>query len=270
MQHKIADRVHSKKVHQGIGVKDVSLGLAHLPVALEKPRMAEYLLGKRQTQRHQENGPVNRMEADNILSDQMEIRGPVFFKLGIAFSVTVVADSRNIVGQSVQPNIGHMLGIKFHRDPPGKGSPGNTQILQSGKQEIVHHLIFPGYRLDKLRMLVNIIDQLLRILAHTEKVCFLLGGLYRPSAVRALSVHHLGRRPEGFTGRAVKALVVSFVNISLIIKLFENFLDLLFMVGIGGPDKLVVRRIHQIPDPADLSGNLIHEFLGRHPGVLRL
>ena len=83
--------------------------------------MTEYLLGQRQIKRHQENGPVDGMEADNILSNQVQIRRPVPVKLLCGLSVTVVADSGNIVGQRIQPYIGYMLGIKAYRNPPAKG-----------------------------------------------------------------------------------------------------------------------------------------------------
>ena len=69
MKHKIAHRIHPEEIHQGIGVKHISLGLAHLAVSLKKPGMTEYLLRQGKIQRHQENGPVNGMETDNILSD---------------------------------------------------------------------------------------------------------------------------------------------------------------------------------------------------------
>ena len=69
MQHEIAHRVHPEQLHQIIGIDDISLGLAHLAVPLEKPGMAEHLLGQWKPQCHKENRPVNGVEADDILSD---------------------------------------------------------------------------------------------------------------------------------------------------------------------------------------------------------
>ena len=71
MEHKVADCVHAEKVYQRIGIEHVSFGFAHLAVSLQQPRMAEYLLRKRKIQGHQENRPVNGMETDNVLSDQV-------------------------------------------------------------------------------------------------------------------------------------------------------------------------------------------------------
>ena len=69
MKHKVAHRIYAEEVHQGIGIKHISLGLAHLAVPLKKPGMTEHLLRQRKVQSHQENGPVDGMEADNVLSD---------------------------------------------------------------------------------------------------------------------------------------------------------------------------------------------------------
>ena len=69
MKHKIAHSVHPEQLHQIIGIDDISLGFAHLAVPLEKPGMAEHLLRQGQSQGHEENRPVNGVEADDILSD---------------------------------------------------------------------------------------------------------------------------------------------------------------------------------------------------------
>ena len=69
------------------------------------------------------------METDDILTDQMEICRPELIEFFIMVPVAVIADPCDIVGQGVQPYIGHMLRIKVHRDPPLKGSPGYAEIL---------------------------------------------------------------------------------------------------------------------------------------------
>ena len=58
------------------------------------------------------------METDNVLTDQVEIPRPVFLKLVCAVSVTVIADTGDIVGKSIQPYIGNVLWIKGYRDTP--------------------------------------------------------------------------------------------------------------------------------------------------------
>ena len=82
--------------------------------------MAEYLLWQRQIQRHQEDRPVNRMETDDILTDQVQVCRPVFLEHLGAFPIALIADSGDIVRQRIQPYIHHMLRIKIHRNSPLK------------------------------------------------------------------------------------------------------------------------------------------------------
>ena len=232
--------------------------------------MPEYLLRQGQSQRHQEDGPVDRMEADNVLPDQMQVSRPQLLKLLCAVSVRIVPDPCDIVSQGIQPHIGHMLRIKVHRDPPLKRGPGHAQILKSREQEVIHHLILPGHRLDELRMLIDILDQPVRILAHLEEICLFLRRLDLAPAVRTFPVHELGLCEKGLARRAVHAFIISFINISLLIELLKDLLHLLLMVCIRRTDKFVIRSIHQIPDPLDLSRHIVHELLRSDPCFLCL
>ena len=92
-------------------------------------------------------------------------------------------------------------------------------------------------------MLINVLDQSVRILAHTEEVSLLLGRLYHAAAVRALAVHQLGLRPERLTGSTVHSLIGPLVNISLIVETLEDLLYLLLMILIGSTDELIIRNI---------------------------
>lgn len=44
---------------------------------------------------------------------------------------------------------------------------------------------------------------------------------------------------------------------------FEDFLYLCLVIGVGGTDEFVVGRIHQIPDSLDLGGYVVYEFFWR-------
>ena len=232
--------------------------------------MAKYLLWQGLTQRHQEDRPVNRMETYNILSDQVQVSRPVFLILLTAFSVTVIANTGDIVGQGIQPYINDMLIIKVYRDPPLEGGSGNTQILQARKQEVVHHFILSGYRLYKFRMAVNMLDQSVSIFAHSEKICLFLCRLYLSSAVRTFAVHKLGFCPEGFTGCTVQSLIGALVNISLIVQLLKDLLYLFFMIIICCTDKVIIGGVHQIPDLPDRASHIVYIFLRCNTGLLCL
>ena len=270
MKHKITHRVHAEEIHQRIGIEHISLGFAHLAVALQQPRMTEHLLRQLHTQSHQENGPINGMEADNVLADQMQISRPILLKLLGTVAVAIIPNSGNIVGQRIQPHIGHMLGIEGNRNSPAERGSGHTQVLKPGQQEIVHHLIFSGDGLNKLRMSVDVLNQPGRILAHAEEIGLLLGRLHLAATVWTLAVHQLGLGKKGLAGRAVHALIIPLINVSLVIQALENLLHLSLVVRVRGADKLVVGGVHQIPDPFDLLSGLVHKLLGRHARRLGL
>ena len=153
--------------------------------------MPEYLFREGQSQRHQEDRPVDRMEADDIFSDQMKVSRPQFCKLLRAVAVRVISDSCDIVGERVQPYIYYVLIVKIYRNPPFEGCSGYTQILKPRKKEVVHHFILSRYRLDELRMGIDMLDQAICIFAHLEEVCLLLRRLNLAPAVRTFAVYKL-------------------------------------------------------------------------------
>ena len=120
MYAEIPDRIHIENVSEVVRIDHVAFGFAHFAAALKKPRMAEHLLRKRQVEGHQENRPVDRMETDDVLADQVEIRRPELFKLLRRMAVRIIADARDIVGQGIQPHITYMARGKVDGYAPGK------------------------------------------------------------------------------------------------------------------------------------------------------
>ena len=269
MEHEVPHRVHAEQPHEIVRVNDVALGFGHLAVPLQQPGMAEYLLGQRLAQRHQENGPVNGMEADDVLADKVQVGRPVFFIIFAAVPVGIVAEAGDIVGQGVQPDIDDVLFVKRHGNPPRKRSAGNAEILQSFQQEIIHHLVFTGNGLNEFRMSVDVLDQPIGIFPHSEEISLLFGGFHFPAAVGTLPVHQLAFRPEGLAGGAVHPLITAFINIPLVVKFLKDFRDRLLVFRVGGADEFVIRSAHQVPDLPDFPRDFIHILLGRHPRLFR-
>ena len=196
--------------------------------------------------------------------------GQSFFIEVTALAAAVVADPGYVVGQRIEPDINHVSLIEINGDAPFEGRTGNTEILQTGQQEVVHHFVLAGNRLDKFRMCIDMFDQPVGIFAHFKEIRF-FGCLHdRTSAFGTPPVHQLGFRPEGLIRRAVPAFIGTLVDVALLEHFPEHFLNLQLMIGVGRPDKLVIGGIHQIPDPADLTGHLIHIFLRCNAGILCL
>ena len=119
-------------------------------------------------------------------------------------------------------------------------------------------------------MRIDMLDQAVRVFTHLEEICLFLRRLHLTSAIRALAVHQLRLCEEGLARRTVHPLIISFVDISLIIQFLEYLLHLLLMILVRCTDKFVIRSIHQIPYPADLSRHMIHIFFRRNTCFLRL
>ena len=163
-----------------------------------------------------------------------------------------------------------MTRVKIDRDAPGERGTGNAQVLQTGLQEVVDHLVLAALRLDEFGMLLDVLHQAVGVLAHTEEVCFLLGVHARAAAVRAAAVLELALGPEGLARLAVLALVRALVDIALIVQLLEDLLHLLLVHRVGGADELIVSGVHQIPDRLDLARDLVDMLLRRDAGSLCL
>src|SRR5260370_42072080 len=65
-------------MHDGPGANDVAERLAHFGAVHEQPAVGPDLFRYRKAGGHQEGGPVNGVEADDFLADEMEIGGPEF------------------------------------------------------------------------------------------------------------------------------------------------------------------------------------------------
>ena len=230
--------------------------------------MTEDLLGQGEIQRHQEDGPVEGVEPENVLADDMDVSGPVLGEV-FAAAVGVVAQGGDIVGEGVQPDIDHMAVVKAHRDAPLEGGTGDAEVLQAGFQEVVDHFLFPGLGDDEVGVFLDVLHEPVLVFAHPEEVGLLLGGLDGAAAVGAAAVLQLALGPEGFTGGAVHAGVLAFIDVTLVIEPLEDFLNHLFVVVVGGADKVVVAGVHGVPDGADLAGDLVHIGLGGHTGGAR-
>ena len=263
MHDEIADSVNAEDVHKIVRVDDIALGLGHLFTALQQPGVAEDLFGKRHAQSHQEDRPVDGVETDDVLADQMKVGGPVLIKERITVAVGIVAQAGDIVAQRIEPHIDDVTGRKIDRDAPGEGGAGDAQVLQTGQQEVVHHLILAGNGLNELGMRIDMLDQAVRIFFHTEEIGVLLSLVDRIAADGTLTLFlDLRRSIKSLTLLAVHTAVVAEINVTLIIELFKDLLDLTLVVGIRRADKTVIRRIHEIPEPLDLSRDLIYKLLG--------
>ena len=121
MQQEVANRIHAEQIYHIICIDYISTGLTHLSITLDEPRMSEHLLRKRLAKRHEDTWPVNGMETDDILADQMQICRPVTMVQFVRIAIHIIAKTCDIVGQRVDPYIYDMSRIKIYRNTPFEG-----------------------------------------------------------------------------------------------------------------------------------------------------
>ena len=112
----------------------------------------------------------------------------------------------------------------------------------------------------------NKVLKLLLILGKAQEIGRFLFGMNLTATIGAFSVDKLARRPERFARGTVKPLVFRLVNIALVIKLFKNLLDNLFVVGVGCTNKFIVSCVEQIANFADFARYLVNIFLRCYAG----
>ena len=134
--------------------------------------------------------------------------------------------------------------------------------METGLDEVVEHFLLAAFGIDKVGVLLDEFLKLLLILGETKEIRLFLHRLNLAAAGGALAVYKLALCPEALARCAVESLVAALVNIVLLIELLENLLNDLFVVGVGGADKLVVGSVENIADVLNLARDLIDVFLG--------
>ena len=269
-QQEEAQRVHAEHFGQGVGIHHVALGFAHLAAVNDQPAVAVDVLGQRHAHAHEHGRPDDGVEADDLLAHDVVIGRPVL--VVVVISVVVKAQRGAVVEQSVHPHIHHMAGVEVHGNAPAEAGAADAQILQTGLDEVVDHLVDAGAGLQE----VGVLQQMLYpvgVLAQAEEIGLLLGVLDLAAAVGALAVHQLALRPEALAGGAVLALIGALVDVTLLVHGLEDLLHGGAVVVVGGTDKPVVGDVHQLPQVEDAPlalHDVIHELLGGHAGFFGL
>ena len=271
MEHEVPHGVHAEHGSKVVRIDDVAAGLAHLLAALQEPGVGKDVVGQRLAERHQKDGPVDGMEAGDVLADDVQLFGiaPEFVIKGRA-AVGVVAEPRDIVGESVQPHIDDVAAVKIDGDAPLERRARNAQILQALLQKVVHHLVLAGDGADEIGVRFDVMNERVRVLSHPEEVRLFFGALDFAAAVGAFAVYKLALRPKTFARGAVPALVLALVDIALLIELLEDLLHRPDVARIGGADELVVRSADAVPNGADDTRDVVDIGLRGDARLFRL
>ncbi len=96
------------------------------------------------------------METCDILADHVNIRRPVPLEQGIV--IRTVTECRDVIEQSVEPDVDRLFLVERHRDAPAETLAGDRNVLQAGLDKI-ENFIPAAFRLDETRILAVMSEQ---------------------------------------------------------------------------------------------------------------
>ena len=179
------------------------------------------------------------------------------------------SDPAHIARQRVVPHIKDMLRIIRPRNPPLDGFSADRNILQPTLNETLH-LVESKIRIQKLRMILVEIEQLLLVGRKPEKIIFLGDKLPRTPANLAVRRFRRIAHVEVVVD-AVPAFILSFVN-----RVGRNshrpphqILYRKRMTRLSRADKASGRNSQQLPQIPKNLLVLIHKLLRRHLRLFR-
>ena len=139
--------------------------------------------GQRQPRGHQKRGPVDAVEAHDLLADHVHVGGPVLARTSWLSVVGAVAERGDVIGQRIEPDINHMLGIVGHRNAPVERGAADRKIAQAAAHK-GNHFVAPRLRPDEVGLLGVELQQLVLQRRELEEVILFLHRFGRAAAFR--------------------------------------------------------------------------------------
>ena len=257
-----AQGVQAEGVDEVEGVDDVADGLRHLLTGVEEEAVGVDAPRQLDAGAHEERGPVDAVEADDVLADDVDVGGPPLRELLV---VVREAGGGDVVRQGVDPHVHHVLVVAGHRHTPVEGGAGDREVLEPGGDE-GGDLVAAGVGADELGMVLVQLEQLVLVLREAEEV----GLLFRPGHLgtsllgQADAVDDLGFviGVEGLVAHGVPARVRVEVDIAGFFELAPDGLRGGVVVLVGGADEPVEGRAEGELSVAEVLRVVVSELFG--------
>src|SRR5438874_13232642 len=124
------------------------------------------LLGNRQHGGHQECGPVDSVEPDDVFTDYVNVSWPV-----AAAFVFGTAHGAEVRGESVKPDIENVRLFSGHRNAPANCGASDAEIFESAFDE-ANDFVAARFRLDEGRIFFVEIQKWLLEGGKLEEIIF--------------------------------------------------------------------------------------------------
>ena len=265
-QEEVAGLVEAVALDQLQRRDHVAQGLRHL-LALDRPPAVgeDALLGVLEAGAHQEGRPVDGVEAQDVLADDVQLGRPEPGPGGAA-GVGVV-DGRDVVGERVEPDIHHVRRIARDRDAPAEAGARDGEVLEPAADE-ADDLVAARGREHEVR--VGLVEGEEPVLpgGEAEEVAGLLDPLDRRPG-RRLAVHELALGVEGLVADRVPAGILAEIDVAGGDEPLPQGRHRPLVAGLGGADEVVVAVAHDAGELAEALRDLVGEGLRVDPAVTR-
>ncbi len=249
------------------GIHHITRRLAHFAIAHQPPAVCKNGLGQFHPHGLKHDRPVHRMGGEDVLPDQVTGRRPP----GLEFRViTEIPHRADVIGQGIAPDISHKILIERQLNSPAQAAlgPRHTQVIQFLPQE-PERLIAPEIWLDKFRIVLNVLDQPVLILAHPQEIVGLADPVHRPFAVRTGPVLKVFLHEKPLTGDTIPTVILGPVDLALLIQRLKQLLHHSLMPGLGGTDEIIVGDFELLPQVLKTNHRGIGMLLGRDSRFIR-
>ena len=145
-QHEVAQGIDAVGGDEVERVDDVAERLRHLLAPRQQEAVPKHAFGERQPSRHQEGRPVDRVEANDVLADDVKIHRPEFLaRIGFVRK----SGHGQVIGQRVDPDIHDVVGVARHRHPPVEIGAADGEVLEARAHE-ARDLVAAGLGADEV------------------------------------------------------------------------------------------------------------------------
>ena len=246
-QEEIAHRIDAVGVGQRERIDHVADRLRHLLAAVEQEAVREDAARHLDPGRHQERRPVDRVEAHDVLADDVQVGRPVALEL-VAVGVGK-AGRGDVVGQRVDPDIHDVLVIAGHPHAPVEGGARDRQVLQAAATKLATSFR-RSFGSTKFGPLVEL-EQLVLIGGQAEEVALLLHPLDRRAGLGGdphLLLVEVGLvlGVVGLVAHRVPAGVFVEIDVAVLLHPLPDRLRRAVVALLRGADEVVVRALQAL------------------------
>lgn len=202
------------------------------------------------------------MESDDVFANEVVIDGPMFLELVV---VGAVANSSDVVGQRIEPDVGDVFVIPRQGNAPRKTGSANTEVEQTLFDE-ANDFVHPIIRDYCLGMGRIPLEQTIAVPGEAEKVVLFFDCLDRLFVNRAISIGEIILDVVRLASHTVKAAVGVEFDIAVVVARLKEFLHSQAMTGFSGADEIVVADVQPGPGFGKKGRNRIGKFQRIHAG----